>query len=66
MEQRVIHKYYADSIEKVLHYVDEIGKAYKECGKAGTLWFRGQEFTHYNLEPNIFRQATYQYNSQKT
>lgn len=66
MKQNIIHKYYADSLEKVLHYVDEIGKFYKKCGKSGTLWFRGQEFTHYNLEPNIFRQASYRYNSQKT
>lgn len=60
------HKYYADSLEDILRYVSEIGDMCKQEGVLKPLWFRGQEYAHYNLEPNIFRQADYKYNSQAT
>lgn len=63
MEGKVIHKYYADSLEQVMYYVDEIGNRYKDSGMTKALWFRGHEYAHYNLEPNLFRGAQYKYNS---
>lgn len=65
MTQR-LHRYYADSLEKVLSCVDIISKSNTKGGIADPLWFRGHEYTHYNLEPNIFRGAKYIYNSQRT
>lgn len=66
MGKRNTHKYYANSLEDILRYVSEVGDVCKKNGVLRPLWFRGQEYTHYNLEPNIFRQATYQYNTQET
>lgn len=66
MEKKVMHKYYADSLEEVLYYVSKISDIYKKENVLKPLWFRGHEFTHYNLEPNIFRQADYNYNFQET
>lgn len=65
MVQR-LHRYYADSLEKVLSCVDTISKEYQEEEIAGHLWFRGHEYTHFTLTPNIFRGAEYKYNFQKT
>lgn len=61
-----IHRYYADSLEDVLNCVDKISEKYKGKEENDLLWFRGHEYTHYNLEPNIFRKAKYTYNFQKT
>lgn len=66
MSIKISHKFYADSLEEVLHYVSKIGDVYKKDDSLKPLWFRGHEYSHYNLEPNIFRQAAYQYNAGKT
>ena len=66
MSKNIPHKYYANSLEDVLHYVCMIGDSYKDENTLRPLWFRGHEYTHYNLEPNIFRQAKYQYNRNRT
>lgn len=66
METEYSHKYYADSLEDILKCVSEIGDECKQDGVLKPLWFRGHEYAHYNLEPNIFRQANYRYNAQKT
>lgn len=66
MGKEHIHKYYADSLEDILKYVSEIGDACKQNGVLKPLWFRGHEYAHYNLEPNIFRRADYYYNNQNT
>ncbi len=65
MEQKVLHKYYVNSLEGVFSCVEKIEKVYQEKGQTKSLWFRGQEFAHYNLIPNIFRKADYKYNSKK-
>lgn len=63
-----LNKYYANSLEDVIKYVnmveeDIIGR----CGNMSeAMWFRGHEYAHYNLEPNIFRNAEYKYNDNKT
>lgn len=62
MKKQVVHRFYADSLEQVLSSVDLIGSS-DESGKSSRImWFRGHEYTHYNLEPNIFRKAEYNYN----
>lgn len=68
MKKNNTHKYYASSLEDVIKYISDIEKS---CVKSdnlssGAMWFRGHEYTHYNLEPNIFRKANYIYNNQKT
>lgn len=63
------HRYYADSLETVIRCVGDIERQCAEETQTvfqGALWFRGQEYTHYNLEPNIFRKAQYVYNASKT
>lgn len=66
MGKETIHKFYADSLEQVMNYINEIRDNYKDKGISQTLWFRGQEYAHYNLVPNIFRDAQYKYNSLQT
>lgn len=66
MSKKISHKYYADSLEDVLRYVSQIGNTYKNEDILKPLWFRGHEYSYYNLEPNIFRKATYQYNHSYT
>lgn len=55
-------------MEEVIASVDSIEKSCKKSDNSsiGALWFRGHEYTHYNLEPNIFRQGNYNYNALKT
>lgn len=66
MDKTLIHKYYADSLEEIFQYVDKIGQYYKKDNILRALWFRGHEYTYFNLEPNLFRQAEYHYNTSKT
>lgn len=66
MNPKISHKYYADSLEDVLHAVSQIGNSYKNEDILRPLWFRGHEYSYYNLEPNIFRKASYQYNRSYT
>ena len=61
-----LHRYYADSLYEVLSYVETISNKYKDRDGIAPLWFRGHEYTYYNLAPNIFRGAKYIYNDQKT
>ncbi|MBD5552282.1 MAG: FRG domain-containing protein [Lachnospiraceae bacterium] len=62
MEKQIAHRFYADSLEQVLDYVDVIGDDCRKDDVFRPMWFRGQEYTYYNLEPNIFRKAEYHYN----
>lgn len=62
MKRQIGHRFYADSLEQVLDYVDMIGDIGRTDNVFQTMWFRGHEYTHYNLEPNIFRKAEYHYN----
>lgn len=68
MEKGSVHRYYADSLEEVISCVGRIKKQCEEkkdfLPKA--LWFRGHEYTYYNLEANIFRNAQYKYNQNAT
>lgn len=66
MSPKISHKYYADSLESIFSYVIQIGNAYKKDDILKPLWFRGHEYSHYNLEPNIFRKTSYQYNDSYT
>lgn len=66
MEGKKIHRFYADSLEDIIGYVDSIEGGSKEKGIKNSLWFRGHEYANYNLEPNVFRQAKYEYNKMKT
>lgn len=66
MESRPVHKFYVDSLEEILGYVNKIGKMCQDGGVMKPLWFRGQEYSHFNLSPNIFRGAKYHYNDKKT
>lgn len=66
MNTRPVHKYYADSLDQVLQYVDKIGHYYKKDNILKALWFRGHEYNYFNLEPNLFRKAKYLYNEEQT
>lgn len=68
MKTSNVHKFYANSLEEVIASVDSIEKSCTESGSSsiGTLWFRGHEYSHYNLDPNIFRKANYKYNGLET
>lgn len=61
-----LHRFYADSLEQVMSCVDMISGQYADKEGTGPLWFRGHEYTHYNLQPNIFRGAKYMFNAQET
>lgn len=62
MVRQVSHSFYANSLEQVLSYVDMVGDICRQDNVFHAMWFRGQEYTYYNLEPNIFRKAEYHYN----
>lgn len=62
MAKQITHRFYADSLEQVLSQVDIIGNNCRQDDISHAMWFRGHEYTHYNLEPNIFRKAEYHYN----
>lgn len=66
MEDRMMPRYYADCLEDVLKYTDRISEIYREQDILKPLWFRGHEYSYYNLEPNIFRQAEYYFNPSQT
>ena len=59
---------YAESLEEVYHHIYEIDKKIKETEDSGRsiFWFRGHAVASYNLDPNIFRGADYQYNENLT
>lgn len=61
---------YAESLGEIYQHVREIcsdisGESEKGS-KRPLLWFRGHASASYNLDPNIFRGADYQYNRQET
>lgn len=62
------NKYYASSLEEVLACVTDIRNSWltDNDSEFEAMWFRGHEYTYYNLEPNIFRNAEYKYNSKMT
>lgn len=66
MKENNIHKFYASSLEDVITCVNVIENLGGENKLSSALWFRGHEYTYYNLEPNIFRKAQYRYNDAKT
>lgn len=71
---------YADSLSEVYEHIYEInleitdkvkkrdksGEGTKNGIKRPLLWFRGHTFSFYNLDPNIFRKADYNYNQSLT
>lgn len=59
---------YAESLEEIYHHIYEIDKKIKETEDSGRsiFWFRGHAVASYNLDPNIFRGADYQYNENLT
>lgn len=64
----MMNRYYAGTLEDVISCVNEIKRVCEEKSDSlsKALWFRGHEYTSYNLEPNIFRKAEYTYNDKKT
>lgn len=62
----MIHKYYAQSLEEVIECITDIQNSFSKNNGNKMIWFRGHEYTYYNLEPNIFRNVNYSYNDQKT
>lgn len=62
---------YAQSLEEFYGHVKGIGDMIRNQNQNQNhyepmLWFRGQEYIHYNLEPNIFRKAGYKFNQERT
>lgn len=61
---------YAENLEEIYRHVHEIctdiSRASGESQKRPLLWFRGHAIASYNLDPNIFRGADYQYNEHWT
>lgn len=58
---------YAESLAEIYQYVHEIYRGIAERQKTQTflkplLWFRGHGVASYHLDPNIYRNADYQYN----
>lgn len=58
---------YAESLAEIYQCLDEIRNRMERDGrKRPLLWFRGHAVASYNLDPNIFRKADYQYNDSLT
>lgn len=59
---------YAESLEEIYHHIYEINNNIKEAENPhkSIFWFRGHAIASYNLDPNIFRGADYQYNDNRT
>lgn len=66
-EKRVKTRY-AESLPEVYRHISSIAKEIEETegDKNPVLWFRGHARSYYNLEPNIFRKAEYEYNDNMT
>lgn len=56
---------YANSLSAIYEHVHDIYENGRKDVR-NLLWFRGQEYEHYNLEPNLFRGADYLYNKTET
>ena len=58
---------YADSLSEIYQCLYELCDIMDKGGrKRPLLWFRGHAIASYNLDPNIFRKADYQYNGSMT
>lgn len=58
---------YAESLAEIYQCLHEICNEMNMPGrKRPLLWFRGHAVASYNLDPNIFRKAEYQYNRSMT
>lgn len=60
---------YAVSLSEIYGHINSIGgklKSKSDKKYRPLLWFRGQEYAHYHLEPNLFRGSQYEYNSNET
>ena len=58
---------YAESLAEIYQCLHEICSGMEmQDGKRPLLWFRGHAIASYNLDPNIFRKADYQYNETMT
>lgn len=55
----------ADIYEKIERIEEGIKEKYGQKHRP-LLWFRGHEYAHYKLEPNLLRDCNYQYNTEKT
>lgn len=56
---------YATSLGEIYAHIKNICAQTKQ-GERPLLWFRGHEYEHYHLEPNLFRGCSYLYNSPRT
>lgn len=61
-----IDTWYANDLADIYIKIEQIVKQLKQKEKSPLLWFRGHEYEHYNLEPNLFRSCDYKYNVGKT
>lgn len=59
---------YAESLAEVYHHIQGIRKEIEqtEGDKSPIMWFRGHARTFFHLEPSIFREVDYVYNSEGT
>lgn len=64
---RKVKTRYAESLAEVYEHVNAICEEIKcETKNTPILWFRGHSKADYHLEPNIFRQTGYRYNTSQT
>ncbi|MBO4980392.1 MAG: FRG domain-containing protein [Lachnospiraceae bacterium] len=65
-DKNVIDTRYAESLPEIYAHVNDIYKNVKRPQCRPLLWFRGHEYAHYNLDPNLFRRCEYLYNKTGT
>lgn len=68
-EYDTIRTRYAENLEEVYQHVHDISNMITKRNKDKShpiFWYRGHEKHSYNLAPNIFRSAKYQYNENNT
>lgn len=58
--------WYANDLADIYLVIEKIANQNRENGRSPLLWFRGHEYEHYNLEPNLFRGCGHQYNKEET
>lgn len=69
-EKRIVQVRYADSLSELYQHVYNISEDIRETeqmeNERPLLWFRGHANAAYNLNPNIFRGADFEYNQRQT
>lgn len=61
MTMQSIDRRYAESLPEIYDHIKTICGRMKKQKDRPLLWFRGQEYEHYYLEPNLFRGSKYVY-----